>query len=184
MILTNSHIDRIIDDYTNRGGASNVIRREWKHRYLRGHAPWNNEEDCYHRWLDIIDAEHERLNSIKTFDELYKEVEKLKINGIGDLTIYDTATMIGCPSKVYPDKVYLHAGAAEGAKALGVKGSVVDKSVFVAIFPAFTRLEPMQIEDMLCIYKSHLQGNPMIFEELNYCCTNKGAKPGSCLKIK
>lgn len=104
------------------------------------------------------------MKSIKTFDELYKEVEKLKINGIGDLTIYDTATMIGCPNQVYPDKVYLHAGAAIGAKALGVEGDVVDKSVFVSIFPAFKRLEPIQIEDVLCIYKSHLQGNLAEFE--------------------
>ena len=170
MKLTNSHIARIIDDYVNRGGASNVLRREWKHRYLRGHAPWNNEEDCYNKWLDIIDAELERLKSIKTFDELYKEVEKLKINGIGDLTIYDTATMIGCPNQVYPDKVYLHAGAAAGAKALGIEALVVDKSVFVSLFPAFDKLNPLQIEDFLCIYKSHLSGTAKETDLPKFCC--------------
>ncbi len=74
------------------------------------------------------------------------------------MTIYDTATMLGCPNGVFPEAVYLHAGAAVGAEAIGVNGAVVEKSVFTAIYPAFEMLEPIQIEDFLCIYKKQLQG--------------------------
>ena len=169
-MITNQQIGRWIDDYINRGGASNVLKRAWHGKYIRGHAPWNNEEDCYHIWLKIVDDNIASLESIATFDELYKAVEELKIKGIGDLTIYDTATMIGCPNEVYPDKVYLHAGAAAGAKALGIEALVVDKSVFVSLFPAFDKLNPLQIEDFLCIYKSHLSGTAKETDLPKFCC--------------
>ena len=169
-MLTNNQIGRLIDDYIERGGASNVLKRAWHSKYIRGHAPWNNEEDCYHIWLKIVDDNIASLESIATFDELYKAVEELKIKGIGDLTIYDTATMIGCPNKVYPAKVYLHAGAATGAKALGIEAQVVDKSVFVSLFPAFYKLNPLQIEDFLCIYKLHLSGTAKETDLPKICC--------------
>ena len=169
-MITNQQIGRLIDDYINRGGASNVLKRAWHGKYIRGHAPWNNEEDCYHIWLKIVDDNIESLKSIATFDELYKAVEKLKIKGIGDLTVYDTATMIGCPRQVYPTKVYLHAGAAAGARALGIDAKEVDKSAFVSLFPEFNKLNPLQIEDFLCIYKSHLSGDADESKLPNLCC--------------
>lgn len=160
MLVTTQQIAKLIDDYINKGYADRVLNREWRGQYIRGHAPWNNAEDCYHVWLKIVEDNYERLSKITDFDELYKELEKLAMKGIGDLTIYDTATMIGCPNGVYPQRVYLHAGAAIGAGALGISGTTVDKSVFVKICPDFDRLEPIQIEDFLCIYKSYLQGQP------------------------
>ena len=171
MKVTCSDIQRWIDEYIEHCGMS-VHTRKWEGKYINGHAPYNNADDCYHEWLKIVEANIARLTAIATFEELFEEVAKLKIKGIGDLTIYDTATMIGAKNGVYPQKVYLHAGAAIGAKALGVKGAEVDKSAFVALCPAFNKLTPMQIEDFLCIYKSHLQGNP---KELKYrciCCLN------------
>ena len=169
-MITNQKIGRMIDDYINRGGASNVLKRAWRGKYIRGHAPWNNEEDCYHNWLTIVNDNIESLDSIATFDELYKAVEKLKIKGIGDLTIYDTATLIGCPRKIYPTKVYLHAGAAAGARALGIDAAVVERSLFVSLFPAFDKLNALQIEDFLCIYKSHLQGIVDETIKPEFCC--------------
>lgn len=165
MKVTCSDIQRWIDEYIEHCGMS-VHNRKWERKYINGHAPYNNANNCYHEWLKIVEANIERLSTIATFEELIEEVEKLKIKGIGDLTIYDTATMIGASNGVYPQKVYLHAGAKTGAKALGVKGAVVDKSVFVALCPAFDKLTPMQIEDFLCIYKSHLQGIP---KEIKWC---------------
>ena len=40
-------------------------------------------------------------------------------HGIGSLTVYDTATRIGAFLKLEPDRVYLHAGTRDGARALG-----------------------------------------------------------------
>ena len=171
MKVTCSDIQRWIDEYIEHCGMS-VHNRKWEGKYINGHAPYNNADDCYHEWLKIVEANIERLSTMATFEELIKTVRGLQIKGIGELTVYDTATMIGAPNGVYPQKVYLHAGAAIGAKALGVKGAEVDKGAFVALCPAFDKLTPMQIEDFLCIYKSHLQGNP---KELKYrciCCLN------------
>ena len=179
-MITNQQIGRLIDDYINRGGASNVLKRAWHSKYIRGHAPWNNEEDCYHIWLKIVDDNIASLVSIETFDELYKAVEKLKIKGIGDLTIYDTATMIGCPHQVYPTKVYLHAGAAAGARALGIDAAVAERSLFVSLFPAFDKLNALQIEDFLCIYKSHLSGDANESEKPEFCCIPIDVKIGRC----
>lgn len=165
MIVTCRDIQRWIDEYVEHCGMS-VHNRKWQGKYINGHAPYNNANNCYYEWLKIVEANIARLSTMATFEELFEEVEKLKIKGIGDLTIYDTATMIGAPNGIYPQKVYLHAGAAIGAKALGVKGAVVDKSVFVALCPAFDKLTPMQIEDFLCIFKSHLQGIP---KEIKWC---------------
>lgn len=169
-MITNQQIGRLIDDYINRGGASNVLNRAWRGKYIRGHAPRNNEENCYHIWLKIVDDHIASLESIETFDELYKAIEELKIKGIGDLTIYDTATMIGCHRQVYPTKVYLHAGAAAGARALGIDAAVVERSLFVSLFPAFDKLNALQIEDFLCIYKSHLQGIVDETIKPEFCC--------------
>ena len=159
MKITNEQIRIWIEDYLAKGYGEKVKNREWKGMYIRGHAPWNNDEDCYHRWLSIINDNFVQLSKIPTFAELYDAVKNLIIKGIGDLTIYDTATMIGCYNKIYPDKVYLHAGALIGAKAIGINDEIVYKRDFVEKFSAFEKLEPIQIEDFLCIYKSRLQGD-------------------------
>ncbi len=147
-----------IEEYLAKEYGTQVKKRTWKGQYIRGHAPWNNEEDCYHKWLECINDHKAALSAITSFNELYEAVKALKFKGIGDLTIYDTATMLGCPNGVFPEAVYLHAGAAAGARAIGIEGEVVEKSVFTAIYPTFELLEPIQIEDFLCIYKRHLQG--------------------------
>lgn len=79
------------------------------------------------------------------------------INGIGDLTIYDVATRIGAFLKLAPEAVYLHAGAAEGAKALGIR-SAGGKPVPLNRFPeALRRLGAYHLENLLCTFKRELK---------------------------
>ena len=96
--------------------------------------------------------------TVRTFAELYETVAVAlrPIRGIGLLTIYDTAHRIGAFLKLSPETVYLHAGVRMGAKALGL-GDWRAKLPMSAFPPAFQRLRPEQVEDCLCIYKSHLQ---------------------------
>jgi hypothetical protein len=76
------------------------------------------------------------------------------IRGIGSLTIYDIATRIGGYVGLEPKVVYLHAGTAEGAKALGLSAR---KTLCPKTLPrVFHRLRPREIEDCLCIYASDL----------------------------
>lgn len=156
---TNKQLQMWIEEYIAKGYGEKVKNRAWKGQYIRGHAPWNNEEDCYHTWLNLINNREQELSAIKSFQKLYDDVKAMRFKGIGDLTIYDTATMIGCPNGVFPEAVYLHAGAAIGATAIGIEGNIVEKTVFVTRFPAFELLEPIQIEDFLCIYKKQLHGD-------------------------
>jgi hypothetical protein len=106
------------------------------------------------------------------------------MKGIGPLTKYDTATQLAFPDKKYPAKVYLCAGAAKGARSIGVTGSVVDKQVFVNICPDFDRMSNAQIEDFLCIYKSYLNGKINTEQESTpeCCCKAKPRRSRSCGK--
>lgn len=158
MKLSNKQIERWIEEYLAKGYGETVKGRTWKGQYIRGHAPWNNEDDCYHKWLNTIEIAQSKLLNETSFKALYDAVKTLQLKGIGDLTIYDTATMLGCPNGIFPEAVYLHAGTAIGASVIGIEGEIVEKSVFVKRFSAFGLLEPIQIEDFLCIYKEQLQG--------------------------
>jgi hypothetical protein len=72
------------------------------------------------------------------------------------LTVYDTAHRIGAHLNVRTRQVYIHAGVAEGAKALGFDGN--ETSIHPDNFPkAFRGLLPDEIEDCLCIYKKQLK---------------------------
>jgi hypothetical protein len=97
-------------------------------------------------------------STVRTFAELYEKVAVplRPIRGIGLLTIYDTAHRIGAFLKLSPEQVYLHAGVRTGAKALGL-GDWQSKLPMSVFPPVFQRLRPEQVEDCLCIYKSHLQ---------------------------
>lgn len=62
------------------------------------------------------------LSQSTNFPTIMKIVEECKVKGFGELSIYDTAVRIGAHLRIEPDKVYLHAGAREGIKALEDKG--------------------------------------------------------------
>lgn len=162
MKIKKKQIEGYIQMYLDSRGDK-VLKRNWEmmlvHR-LQCDRKDDNKEHCSIRWKRLIEGKLEKLKQINDFDELYKVIksEADKFYGIGRLTTYDTATCIGFEQGVFPEKVYLHAGAADGAKALGIRGAKVPKTEFVAICKAFDMLEPAQIEDFLCIYKKQLQG--------------------------
>lgn len=94
---------------------------------------------------------------LRAFADLYDRVAKAvhHIPGIGPLTLYDTVHRLGAYLKLSPEHVYLHAGALEGARLLGL--NVRSFRVPPTEFPKpFLRLRPEQIEDCLCIYKSEI----------------------------
>ena len=78
------------------------------------------------------------------------------MRGIGELAVYDITCRIGAFLDIRPERIYLHAGTRDGARALGLglRGASVRK----ADLPGdFGRLSPAEIEDCLCIYKSDIQ---------------------------
>jgi hypothetical protein len=96
------------------------------------------------------------IAACKDFDALHELVKsKLQINGASEMYWYDTAFRIGISMGVYPQKVYLHRGTRDGAKALGIyKGKDV---LEMSELPAELRkMKPYQVEDFLCIKKGVL----------------------------
>ncbi|MBO5703483.1 MAG: hypothetical protein J6R91_02765 [Bacteroidaceae bacterium] len=93
------------------------------------------------------------------FEELYDFVCSVigKINGIGPLTVYDTAKRIGhlLTPAIYPKQyVYLAAGALEGAKMLLGDKKLKFREPIKRFEPYFGTLGSLYIEDILCIYKA------------------------------
>lgn len=98
------------------------------------------------------------VEDCESFDELLDMVEAAirRIQGIGELFVYDAALAIGARLDLEPEQVYLHAGTRIGARYLGLgRGR---KSLAKDELPReFAKLRPREIEDCLCIYKDRLQ---------------------------
>ncbi|HEX5725574.1 MAG TPA: hypothetical protein VFX98_08920, partial [Longimicrobiaceae bacterium] len=71
------------------------------------------------------------------------------------LTTYDVASRIGAHLKLEPERVFLHAGAAEGARTLGTDPRRETLAPDELPTP-FSRLLPREIEDCLCIFKEEI----------------------------
>lgn len=100
-----------------------------------------------------------QISKCKSFHQLFLLVESLisSVNGIGPLTIYDTAVRIGFKLKLYPEFIYLHAGTRDGARNLGLPTNVCYLEINQVPRP-LRKLKPDQIESILCIYKNRLCG--------------------------
>ncbi|MEI8285214.1 MAG: hypothetical protein WCG52_09510 [bacterium] len=100
----------------------------------------------------------EKLKYCKSFEDIFCVVSRncSQIPGLGPLYIYDAALRIGSFLKKLPKRVYLHAGALAGARALRLD---VKSSPFpVSAFPiSMQQLTAHEIEDFLCIYKDELK---------------------------
>lgn len=101
----------------------------------------------------------DELRSCSSFKELIETVESKigDIGGVGPLMLYDTSQRIGAYLDIMPEKVFLHRGTKEGAEALGFDSG--RDSISPEELPEpFQKLEPYEIEDCLCLYHEHLEG--------------------------
>lgn len=118
--------------------------------------------------LEILKPELEKL---KDFEELLKNVEKVKIWGFGPLSKYDFSVRFGFRHGLKPEKyVYLHAGTRDGADELKRLYPNLNKPEFedkipVKEFPKeLKRLMQKElagygtihVENFLCIFKDRL----------------------------
>lgn len=105
----------------------------------------------------LLDSAKE-LRRCDSFDQLHNLITE-HLNGIrnlGGLYYYDTALRIGASLHLMPERVYLHSGTRDGARALGLdwRADPLDPR---ALPKALGDLEPYEIEDFLCIYRDHLR---------------------------
>lgn len=98
------------------------------------------------------------LRACKAFPELMKISHKVAQGfwSHSKLTVYDTTLRIGAHLSIMPDRIYLHAGVKEGAKALGLSGS--PGFLMRSQLPKeFQELDCWEIEHCLCLYKKQLK---------------------------
>lgn len=105
--------------------------------------------------LKICLSHNRQSESFNDFHDIYCWIESITkdTKRIGSLTTYDVARRLGAWLGMQPQKVYLHAGAAKGAKKLGIKGKTVSLSDFP---PEIQKLGATHAENFLCIYKDYL----------------------------
>jgi hypothetical protein len=100
--------------------------------------------------------QNSNLDNPASFDQIHEWIKnECKVSGIGPLTCYDTALRIGSFFSLLPDKVFLHAGSAEGYRQLGnqrVPPFVDVKDLRQELWC----IAPHEIENFLCIYKNCL----------------------------
>jgi hypothetical protein len=116
-------------------------------------------------------ATEDALGSAGGFEPLYAILanELRDVRNIGPVTKYDITTGIGAYLGWQPGRVYLHAGAAEGARAIGVKAADGHSAPLEA-FPIELRgLGPYHLENLLCIFKHELGGKPLSAETPDGC---------------
>jgi hypothetical protein len=136
---------------TNAGLAINSKGKRYSHqrRIKRGLLP------CVEK---ILSENIGAIRRCSNFDELFNLIEVLlmPIVGIGELYVYDTSLRISAKLNLLPQKVYLHAGTREGATVLGFDGK--RKTIDLSELPnEYHKLEPHEIEDVLCIFKDELK---------------------------
>lgn len=99
-----------------------------------------------------------RLMAAEDFDQLLAAFQTIwtieEVFSDATLLTYDVAERFGRYRNIHPAKVYLHAGAEAGARALGVQGQAPEAQAFG---PVLGRLPPSEIENFLCICKSQLR---------------------------
>ena len=99
------------------------------------------------------------LWSCNQFDEIYHIVSDVvaAVTGLGPMYAYDVALRIAANRRLKPKTVYLQRGVRTGAENLlgrKLKEQTLQRSVFPAVLQC---LPPMEIEDLLCIFKNYLK---------------------------
>lgn len=166
--------DDVVDDYIRRYRDSAPTERQFfkdcsfqKAIHYAGHCMRSDGKRHGHHQRrsqeTLIEVESvlqecaEEMRVCETFHELHSLIHRKihRIEDVGPLLVYDAAIIIGANLGLNPDRIYLHSGTAEGAKAiLRIRGrETINRSELPS---AFMRLRCCEVEDCLCIYKRDL----------------------------
>lgn len=94
-----------------------------------------------------------------SFDNIYEIIQKTNLQGINELTVFDTAFRIGSYLNLFPDKIYLTSGTRIGAEHL--LGKIDDRNTLLPTdLPSpFHRkdLTIADIEDILYVCRNEFE---------------------------
>lgn len=116
------------------------------------------------KFADLLKQEEQEIKTVKNFEKLLSIVKSVKCHRVGELAKYDIAERIGFFLGIFPDKIYLHAGAKEGAKNLLGKLQYRKRSLSLEELPKELQdymlkmeLKFYDLEGLFCIYKKDLK---------------------------
>lgn len=114
-------------------------------------------------------ANKQQLEQSGSFEDIIQLVRICAVSGFGKLAIYDTALRLAVRLSKRPKAVYLHAGTRIGAAAIGLK---VDRTTIpIEDLPdPIQKLEPVDAENFLCIYKDRLAKPSLADEQAPHGC--------------
>lgn len=122
----------------------------------------------FRQMYDNLKSKEEDILECKSFDQIMMIVYHAACQGFGPLSVYDTAIAIGSYLNIYPEKVYLHTGAYEGANNLVGSDNLIKKIRYfnddkdypyieLYDFPLeMHTLSPLHVENLLCYYRIEL----------------------------
>lgn len=99
-----------------------------------------------------------KIDNTKSFTDIYGMVKACKVQGIGPVTIYDTALRLSAFRGFFPNAIYLHAGVAIGYKNL--TGNIPTSLIipYTQDFKTmFNGLLAYETVNFLCLYKDELK---------------------------
>lgn len=129
----------------------------------RDEKPRGVEATIMRQVASNVQGKIENLEQARTFDDIIYVLVQSKVNGFGDLAIYDSSVRIANYLDIMPDKVFLHAGVKEGAVNLEAKGLIPRGSSSQATIDMddmpkpLQQLHPVQVENFLCSFKTELK---------------------------
>lgn len=134
-----------------------VLKRGWQSRFENGkmHSHQRRVAHKLDEGLEVSLSDNIQPNRFNDFHSVYSWIKSVtdRVKGLGNTTAYDVARRLGVWVGVHPIMVYLHAGAATGAKKLGVEGKIVSLNDFPL---EIQKLGATHAENFLCIYKNFL----------------------------
>ena len=99
-----------------------------------------------------------KIKNANNFDELFEIITQTWVfDSKESLTVYDTALRLGFYLNKLPEKIYMHAGAREGAEK--IRGKTENYFLLKKFLPEPFKscdLKEYELEDLFCIYKDKL----------------------------
>ncbi|MDY6902998.1 MAG: hypothetical protein SWZ49_33735 [Cyanobacteriota bacterium] len=136
---------------------SEAIERAWRSLMENGkmHGHQRRVAHKLKEGLEFSLSDNIQPDDFNNFESIYSWIKSVtdRVKGLGVTTAYDVARRLGAWLNMLPTMVYLHAGAAEGAKKLGIEGETVSLNDFPQ---EIQKLGAVHAENFLCIYKNRL----------------------------